>query len=78
MKYLCKINFFIMGLFFYAAAGNAQQVTLNADGPGSTYELIKSVLAPGYNAVEAPDAAHAAFGRHIAEVFDARVNKNVF
>jgi hypothetical protein len=54
------------------------QVVLNADGPGSTYELINSVLAPGYNAVESPDVIHAGFGRHIAEVFDAGLNKNVF
>jgi hypothetical protein len=54
------------------------QVVLNADGPGSTYELINSVLAPGYNAVESPDVIHAAFGRHITEAFDAGLNKNVF
>jgi hypothetical protein len=76
MKHLYKINIFLACLFFYAA-GKAQ-VTLNADGPGNTYELINSILAPGYNAVEAPDAAHSVFGRHIAEVFDATLNKNVF
>jgi hypothetical protein len=54
------------------------QVTLNADGPGNTYELINSVLAPGFDAVEAPDLIHSGFGRHITEVFDAGLNKNVF
>ncbi len=54
------------------------QVVLNSDGPGSTYELINGVLAPGYDAVEAPDLIHAGFGRHITEVFDADLNKNVF
>ena len=60
------------------------QVTLNANGPGNTYELITSVFAPGNGtgAVEAPDEApdgsHQAFGRHIAEVFDAELNKYVF
>jgi hypothetical protein len=59
------------------------QVTLTADGPGNTYELINGVLAPGYDAVEDAEcttapAAHAAFGRHIAEVFDAALNQNVF
>ncbi|MBV7269917.1 T9SS type A sorting domain-containing protein [Winogradskyella luteola] len=54
------------------------QVTLNADGPGNTYELITSVLAPGYNPIEVPDCNHSAFGRHIDEVFDAELNKNVF
>ena len=60
------------------------QVTLNANGPGNTYELITNVLAPGNGtgAIEAPDEApdgsHQAFGRHIAEVFDAVLNKYVF
>jgi hypothetical protein len=60
---------------------------LNADGPGDTYELITSVLAPcqGVAAVEAPDmlganvdGTHPAFGRHIAEVLDADLGKYVF
>jgi len=57
-----------------------EQVTLNANGPGSTYELINSVLAPGYTAVESPDQcnSHPSFGRHVAEVFDATLNKYVF
>ncbi|RKS19141.1 putative secreted protein (Por secretion system target) [Flavobacterium endophyticum] len=54
------------------------QVTLSADGPGNTYELINSVLAPGYDVVEAPDCAHSSFGRHIEEVWDAQLNKYVF
>lgn len=54
------------------------QVLLDADGPGSTYELITGVLAPGHNPVEVPDCNHATFGRHIDEVFDATLNTNVF
>jgi hypothetical protein len=60
------------------------QVTLNANGPGNTYELITNVLAPGNGtgAVEAPDetpdGSHQVFGRHIAEVFDNELNKYVF
>ena len=56
------------------------QVTLEANGPGNTYELINSKLAPGYTAVEAPDqcASHPSFGRHIKEVFDATLNRYVF
>lgn len=54
------------------------QVTLSADGPGNTYELINSVMAPGYDVVEAPDCAHTSFGRHIEEVWDAQLNKYVF
>ncbi|MFK7946645.1 MAG: T9SS type A sorting domain-containing protein [Saprospiraceae bacterium] len=54
------------------------QTFLTADGPGNTYELINSVLAPGHNAVEAPDCKHSSFGRHIEEVFDNALNKYVF
>lgn len=56
------------------------QVTLDANGPGQTYELINSKLSPGNTAVETPDqcASHPSFGRHIAEVWDATLNKFVF
>uniref|UniRef100_UPI0040474C2F T9SS type A sorting domain-containing protein n=1 Tax=Mariniflexile sp. TaxID=1979402 RepID=UPI0040474C2F len=54
------------------------QVILNADGPGNTYELINSILAPGFDVIEAPDCSHTAFGRHIDEIFDADLNTNVF
>jgi hypothetical protein len=53
-----------------------QGVKLVADGPGNTYELINSVL--GGTAVEDPDCAHRTFGRHVSEVFDNTLNKNVF
>lgn len=67
----------VLVLFGNPFSFNAQ-IILNADGPGNTYELINSVLAPGYNAVEDPECVHASFGRHIAEVFDTDLNKNVF
>lgn len=55
------------------------QVVLEANGPGDTYELINSVLAlPNKNVVESPDCNHTDFGRHIDEVFDAELNKNIF
>lgn len=57
------------------------QLTLNADGPGNTYELINSILAPNGNVIESPDltnGSHSSFGRHITEVFDADLNKYVF
>ncbi len=54
------------------------QVVLKADGPGNTYELINSVLSPGNEAVEHPECIHAAFGRHIAEVWDEDLKENVF
>ncbi|WP_316841264.1 heparin lyase I family protein [Pedobacter gandavensis] len=49
-------------------------VTLNADGPGSTYSLLNSVL--GGTAYEVPDCGHAQ--NHISEVFDSALNTNVF
>jgi len=54
------------------------QVTLDADGPGNTYELITSVLAPENDPIEVPDCNHTEFGRHIDELFDNELNTNVF
>lgn len=54
------------------------EIKLEANGTGDTYELINSVLAPGYNVVEAPDCNHESFGRHIDEVFNDELQKNVF
>lgn len=53
-------------------------IILSADGPGDTYALITSVLAPGYNPTETPDCNHQEFGDHIDEVFDSTLNSNVF
>ena len=78
MKYLVVALF--IGLSF-SVSDAAAQVMLYADGPGSTYEKINSVLAPGYVAEETPDmtnGTHASFGRHIAEVFDSTLNRYVF
>ena len=75
-----KFNF-VLVLFSLPFLSHSQ-VVLKADGPGETYELISSVLAPGKSAVEAPDhnklGNHASFGRHIAEVWDADLKENVF
>jgi hypothetical protein len=51
---------------------------VTADGPGDTYELISSVLAPSSNPIEVPDCGHGDFGRHIDEVFDEELGVNVF
>jgi len=73
--------FYGIALAMTSFAANAQ-VTLNADGPdgAGTYELITKALAPGTEngAVEAPDAIHPSFGRHITEVFDNDLKKYVF
>jgi autotransporter-associated beta strand protein len=63
------------GILFFAPALRAQ-VTLQADGPGNTYELIDSKLGGG--AEEVPDCSDPGFGRHITEDFDDILGKNVF
>ncbi|MBP0903754.1 T9SS type A sorting domain-containing protein [Mariniflexile gromovii] len=74
-----KKSIFICSFILLFHIGNVtSQTVLNANGPGNTYELINSVLAPGYDVIEAPDCAHTAFGRHIDEIFDADLNTNVF
>ena len=70
---------YIVPVFIFVFHISTAQVTLQADGEGNTYELINSVLAnPNRDVVEVPDCNHAAFGRHITEVFDNELNKNVF
>lgn len=54
------------------------QVTLDANGPGETYELITSVLAPDQNPLETPDCSHTDFGNHIDEIFDEELNTHIF
>lgn len=72
MKYLSLISILFLSLNISA------QIVLDADGPGNTYSLITSVLAPGYNPIEVPDCNHTSFGEHIDEVFDTDLNTNVF
>ncbi len=71
-----KIPFALLILFLPMITFS--QVILKSDGPGNTYELINSVLAPGSEAVEHPECIHGAFGRHIAEVWDEELKENVF
>lgn len=73
-RFCILISLVLIGNLFSTKA----QIILNADGPGNTYELINSVLAPGYNVVEDPECVHGSFGRHIAEVYDIELSKNVF
>ena len=72
MKFLYTLTFVFICLNAFG------QVVLDADGPGNTYSLITSVLAPGYNPIEVPDCSHPGFGDHIDEVFDNDLNANVF
>lgn len=75
-------NTIFYGIALLASFTCNAQVTLNADGPDGvgTYELITKALAPETKngAVEAPDAIHPSFGRHITEVYDNDLKKYVF
>ncbi|WP_299556068.1 T9SS type A sorting domain-containing protein [Seonamhaeicola sp.] len=73
-----KLRFSTFLFFIFATQTSISQVLLDADGAGNTYELITSVLAPGYNPIEVPDCEHGAFGRHIDEVYDSDLGSNVF
>lgn len=74
-----KKSLLLIPLFFmFSQSTISAQLILNANGPGDTYELINSKLAPNYNPIEVPDCGHGDFGRHIDEIFDADLNKNVF
>jgi hypothetical protein len=57
-------------------AAFAQTVTLDADGPGETYELLSRTF--GGSPYEVPDCGHADFGRHITEAWDDVLQANVF
>ena len=72
------LNYILFIYFCFSLSNTNAQLILNADGPGETYELITSKLAPGDNPIEVPDCGHNAFGRHIDEVFDDELNENVF
>lgn len=74
-----KSIYYLVVLLFSVSQMHAQ-VTLDADGSGGmqTYDLINSVLAPGYDAVEEPDCSHAPTFQHIDEPFDATLGINVF
>lgn len=74
-----KKSIFLEVIIILISQGISSQVILEANGPGNTYELINSVLAnAGKDVVEVPDCVHTTFGRHIDEVFDTDLNKNVF
>src|SRR5215475_4156634 len=51
---------------------SSAQVTVTADGPGNTYELLES---KGFG-LETPDCGHSV--RHVREIFDSALGKNVF
>lgn len=65
-------------VFMFLLQTVSSQVLLEANGKGNTYELITSILAPGYDAVEDPDSSHKEFGPHIDQIFDHDLNAFVF
>ena len=65
-------------ILFLMPVNLSGQTVLKADGPGNTYELISSILAPGYFPLESPDCSHPSFGRHIDETWDSTLNEYVF
>ena len=73
-----KYTYILFVIFFLLGQSLKAQLILDADGPGSTYSLITSKLAPNNDPIEVPDCGHAAFGDHIDELFDATLNTNVF
>lgn len=75
MKYLKFTGCFL--LLFSTYIKSLSQTTLNADGKTETYELINSVLAPGYNVVETPDCIHQEV-KHVDQIYDSVLQKFVF
>ncbi|MFT3753741.1 MAG: hypothetical protein QM800_12985 [Paludibacter sp.] len=73
-----KMRYFLLCILSINIHLGFSQVILNSDGPGNTYELINSILAPGNMAVENAECAHPEFGRHITEVWDSSLNQYVF
>lgn len=77
VKQFLSVRIIFVFIFLLSIPAFAQ-VVLNANGTTETYALINSVLAPGYNVVEAPDNDHSPSVKHIAQVFDTDLNKQVF
>lgn len=65
-------------------AGTGTQVsstdgtTLSANGTTETYQLINSIFGGNGDVVEAPDCSHLGFGKHITQVLDADLKRQVF
>ncbi|WP_113639616.1 heparin lyase I family protein [Nubsella zeaxanthinifaciens] len=52
--------------------------TLSANGTTDTYQLINSVFGGTGDVIEAPDCSHLGFGKHITQVYDNDLKRNVF
>lgn len=78
MKLASAVTIIILSVFFSDRL--SAQAFLNANAAGNTFEEITTAFAPGSDtsAVEDPQCIHPQFGRHIAEVWDAELGKQVF
>jgi hypothetical protein len=75
-----QVFIFIAVLSLLFKQDRAVEITtvLNADASKDSYELINSVLAPGYDVVEVSDCSHPSFGKHITQELDKELDKDVF
>jgi len=75
-----KFKLLLFSSFLFSITNYQAQVLLDADGPTGvdTYDLINSVFAPGYDAVEEPDCSHTPTFQHIDELYDTTLGINVF
>jgi hypothetical protein len=76
-NYSQTLTVFISILLIFPISKSFGQTVLKADGSDTTYKLINSVLAPGYNVVETPDCIHKT-EEHIDQVFDSTLMEYVF
>ncbi len=72
MKYLNKQLIILFTAVTLFSCSTYSQELLNADGPGNTYELIRS---KGLK-LEVPDCVHPV--EHVSEIWDNELNKYVF
>ena len=52
--------------------------TLSANGTTDTYQLINSLFGGTGDVIEAPDCSHTSFGKHITQVYDNDLKRQVF
>ncbi|WP_378181275.1 T9SS type A sorting domain-containing protein [Aquimarina sp. SS2-1] len=73
------IKILLLSLFLIVSTNSIAQdiiTTLEADGPGDTYQLLENNYSG--TPYEVPDCDHIPRVDHISEVFDTDLNKNVF
>lgn len=63
-------------LYYPSIAQDTTVTTISADGPGDTYSLLESAL--GGSPLEVPDCDHTEVFKHIEELYDDELERNVF